>query len=102
MKVNVVGIRKVEGKSKAGESYRAKDLYFTHESHDCDGLMAGSKRLYDNMLDKFPVGHMIKVGDTVNLDFDTNGYLVGIEILSSGVASSGSSTPVPPKSGLFK
>lgn len=100
MKVNVIGLRKVSGTTKAGQAYKAVDLFYTYQNPDCDGVMTGNKRLYDNIMDKFPVAHMIKVNDVVNLDFDNGGYLVGLEIVP--VSSPAPAAPIPPKSGFLK
>lgn len=78
MKVTVVGKSHRAGTSKQGKAYDFTTImteYSMRANDDNDGVQVGRINVDARML---PYA-LIVVGTTYNLDFDCNGYLLGIE-----------------------
>lgn len=78
MKVNVVGKSHRVGTSKQGKDYDFTTLmaeYSMHADDDNDGVQVSRINVDARMM---PYA-LIEVGTTYDLDFDPNGYLLGIE-----------------------
>lgn len=65
---------------KSGKPYYCQNVYLTHSKPGVEGLVA--RQQFISFLD-FPHAKTMSVGDTLSLDFDGEGNLLGIEILSS-------------------
>lgn len=80
MKVNVVGKSRRAGTSKSGKAYDFTILmveYSMRANDDNDGVQVDRINVSATML---PYA-MVEVAGTYVLDFDRNGYLLGIEKL---------------------
>lgn len=78
MKVTVVGKSHRAGKSKQGKDYDFTTLmveYSMRANDDNDGVQVGRINVDARMM---PYAFIV-VGTTYDLDFDCNGYLLGIE-----------------------
>lgn len=78
MKVTVVGKSRRAGTSKQGKDYDFTTLmaeYSMRANDDNDGVQVDRINVDARMM---PYAFFV-VGTTYNLDFDTNGYLLGIE-----------------------
>ena len=83
MKVKVIGIYTYKYGNK-GESKKDKDgmvLHCTRPLVGGVGEAVKEVKLWHEQLDAFRSAQLIKVGDEVNLDYDDNKYLIGIEIV---------------------
>lgn len=78
MKVTVVGKSHRAGTSKHGKDYDFTTLmaeYSMRANDDNDGVLVDRINVDARMM---PYAHIV-VGTTYDLDFDRNGYLLGIE-----------------------
>lgn len=79
MRVNVIGLSKFnygEKKSKQGMT-----LHCTRKDSRTEGLSVKMQTLYHEQVHEFPDVLSVKVGDEINLDYDDNKYLCGLEII---------------------
>lgn len=78
MKVTVVGKSRRAGTSKQGKDYDFTTLmaeYLMHVNDDNEGVQVDRINVDARMM---PYAHIV-VGAMYDLDFDRNGYLLGIE-----------------------
>lgn len=78
MKVLVVGKSRRAGTSKAGKDYDFSTLMCEFEQR-ADGTNAGVAVDRINVPANMMNFQLVEVGATYDLDFDRNGYLLGIE-----------------------
>ncbi len=73
-----------EASKKTGRPYHCQTMYFTHSKIGVDGQAV--RQQFISFLD-FPSALSLSVGDTVSLDFDGDGNLLGVDLVTSAPAS---------------
>lgn len=96
MVAKLIGKDKVlqgEASKKTGRPYHCQTMYFTHSKVGVEGHAV--RQQFISFLD-FPNALTFAVGDTVSLDFDGEGNLLGVDLVSNAqpvTASMGFATP---------
>lgn len=83
MKVKVIGIYTYKYGNK-GESAKNKDgmiLHCTKPLVGGTGEAVKEVKLWHEQLEKFRTLQMVHVGDEINLDYDDNKYLIGVDLI---------------------
>ena len=72
---------------KSGKPFHCQTMYFTHNKVGVDGQAV--RQQFISFLD-FPNALTFAVGDTISLDFDGEGNLLGVDLVTTAPPSSAS------------
>jgi hypothetical protein len=76
-----------DSSKKSGKPYHCQTMYFTHSKVGVEGQAV--RQQFISFLD-FPNALSFSVGDTITLDFDGEGTLLGVDLVTTTLSASAS------------